>query len=71
MVQRLQKLCCVLYLWNDTSAQTHAHSPIKLRGVKNKGQKPMNEEGAQEGINELHTVPIHYNLFYFTHTDTY
>jgi hypothetical protein len=52
-------MCCVLYLRNDTNAQTHAHSPIKLRAVENEGLKPMSEEGAQEGINELHTVPIH------------
>jgi hypothetical protein len=32
-----------------TSVQTHGHIPIQLRSVKNKGQKPMSEEEAQEG----------------------
>jgi hypothetical protein len=38
---------------------------IKLRGVKNKGQKLMCEGGAQEGINELNAVPIYWSIIYF------
>jgi hypothetical protein len=48
----------VLNLWNDTQVYKHMGT-YQTEKCENKGQKPMSEEEAQEGTNELHTVPIH------------